>query len=372
MHRRNLLKDAGYLASLSITPWGMARAGGAAPYVGGRTGPLNLITDVAGITVGCAEDPAARTGSTVILANKLSTAAVDVRGGGPGTRETDALDAHNLVAAVNAIVLSGGSSWGLAAADGVAAYLGARGVGYGGMTRPGVPVSPIVPAAILYDLANGGDKNWGTEPPYRNLGIKALKAAGTQFRLGTSGAGYGAMAGGLKGGLGSASTITSDGVMVGAIVAVNSMGSTVIPGSQQFWAGPYEIGDEFGGMAPAAQRVGPEEWGYTKAASARENTTIACIATDLALTPDEMKRVVIMAQDGMSRAIRPVHTPFDGDVVFGISTGRIQPKEPRQLSVLKVGAVAADTLARAIARGVHEAVAPPGSNAKTWSSLKAK
>lgn len=371
MHRRHLLKGAGYLAGLSMTPWGLARAAGV-PYVGGQTGPFNLITDVPGILVGCAEDPAVRTGTTVILPDKLATAAVDVRGGGPGTRETDALDAHNLVAAVNAIVLSGGSSWGLAAADGVAAHLGAKGVGYSGMARPGVPVSPIVPAAILYDLANGGNKNWGTEPPYRNLGIKALAAAGSQFKLGTSGAGYGAMSGGLKGGLGSASTLTSDGVMVGAIVAVNSMGSTVIPGTQHFWAGAFEIGDEFGGLTPTPMRVGPEEWGYTKTPAARENTTIACIATDLALTPDEMKRVVIMAQDGMSRAIRPVHTPFDGDVVFGISTGRIEPKGPRQIAVLKVGTIAADTLARAIARGVHEAVAPPGSNVKTWSSLKPK
>lgn len=372
MNRRNLLKGAGYVAGLSLTSTGMMRVAQAAtaPVTGGRTGPLNLITDVAGISVGCAEDAKVRTGTTVILADKLSTAAVDVRGGGPGTRETDALDAYNLVGAANAIVLSGGSSWGLAAADGVAAHLGAKGIGYGGMAAKGVPVSPIVPAAILYDLANGGDKNWGTEPPYRELGAKALAAVGTQFRLGTSGAGYGAMAGGLKGGLGSASTLTSDGVMVGAIVAVNSMGSTVIPGTHQFWSGPYEIGDEFGGMAPAAQRVGPEEWGYVKGASARENTTIACIATDLALTADEMKRVVIMAQDGLSRAIRPIHTPFDGDVVFAMSTGRIQPKEPRQLAVLKVGAVAADTLARAIARGVYAASAPPGSDAKTWSSLK--
>lgn len=371
MNRRNLLKGAGYLASLSAVPAAVARAA-ATPAAIGRTGPLNLITDVAGILVGCAEDPVARTGTTVILADKLSTAAVDVRGGGPGTRETDALDAHNLVGAANAIVLSGGSSWGLAAADGVAAHLGARGIGYGGMAKAGVPVSPIVPAAILYDLANGGNKNWGTEPPYRALGAKALDAAGTQFRLGTSGAGYGALAGALKGGLGSASTLTSDGVMVGAIVAVNSMGSTIIPGTRQFWSGPYEIGNEFGGLLPLARHVGPEEWGYVKGAAPRENTTIACIATDLALTPDEMKRVVIMAQDGLSRAIRPIHTPFDGDVVFGICTGRIQPQEPRQLAVLKVGAVAADTLARAIARGVYEASAPPGSDAMTWSSLKGK
>lgn len=381
MNRRDLLKGSGMLGAAALAPGAVAQAAptktppaptSAATAMLGRTGPRNLITDVAGITVGCAQDADVRTGATVILADKLSTAAIDVRGGGPGTRESDALDGYNLVHAANAIVLSGGSSWGLATADGVAAHLGARGIGYGGMAHAGVPVSPIVPAAILYDLANGGNKNWGTEPPYRELGAQALAAVGETFALGTSGAGYGAMAGGLKGGLGSASCVASDGFTVGAIVAVNSMGSTVLPGTRQFWAAPFEIGNEFGGLTPLPMRVGPEEWGHTKGAAARENTTIACIATDLDLTADEMKRVAIMAQDGLARAIRPVHTPFDGDVVFAICTGRIQPREPRTIAVLKAGAIAADTLARAIARGVFAATPPPGSKVLTWSMLPAR
>ncbi|GHC85197.1 P1 family peptidase [Novosphingobium pokkalii] len=377
MNRRQVLASTGMAAPLAL---GGARAmahggpaSGRAPSGGpahpGRTGPRNLITDVPGITVGCAQDAAVRTGTTVILAEGLVTAAIDVRGGGPGTRESDALESHNLVHACNAVVLSGGSSWGLAAADGVAAQLGARGIGYGGLAADGVPVSPIVPAAILYDLGNGGNKRWGTLPPYRDLGMAALAAAGPDFALGTSGAGYGAMAGALKGGLGSASTRTRDGVMVGAIVAVNALGSSVVPGTRHFWAGAFEMGDEFGGLGPVAARVGAEEWGGTKLPAPRENTTIACIATDLDLTAAEMKRVAIMAQDGLARALRPVHTPFDGDVVFALSTARRAVTGSRDLAVLTVGAVAADTLARAIARGVHAASAPAGWAVPTWSAL---
>jgi L-aminopeptidase/D-esterase-like protein len=374
MNRRQVLATTGIAAGAALggqhgLATATATATAAAVPPPGRTGPRNLITDVAGITVGCAHDAAVRTGTTVILADRLSTAAIDVRGGGPGTRESDALESHNLVHACNAVVLSGGSSWGLAAADGVAAHLGARGIGYGGLASQGVPVSPIVPAAILYDLGNGGAKGWGTNPPYRDLGIAALAAVGADFALGTSGAGYGAMAGALKGGLGSASTLTRDGVTVGAIVAVNALGSAVVPGTRHFWAGTFELADEFGGLGPIAARVGPEQWGGTKLPAPRENTTIACIATDLDLTADEMKRVAIMAQDGLARALRPVHTPFDGDVVFALSTGRIAVKGPRDLAVLTVGAVAADTLARAIARGVHAASAPAGWAVPTWSAL---
>src|SRR5471032_3093159 len=161
-------------------------------------GPLNLITDVPGLLVGQAMDAVARTGVTVILADGRAVCAVDVRGGCPGTRETDILAADSLVEAVDAVVLSGGSVYGLAAADGVAAWLGARGRGFGLFERPGVPKSPIVPAAILYDLANGGDKAWGLEPPYRALGIAAVESVGHVFALGSVGAGAGATAGALK------------------------------------------------------------------------------------------------------------------------------------------------------------------------------
>jgi L-aminopeptidase/D-esterase-like protein len=335
-----------------------------------RPGARNLITDVPGLTVGQAEDARVRTGVSVILADRLAAAGCSVAGGGPGTRETDALAAENLVGAVNAVVLAGGSVYGLAAADGVTTWLGARGIGFGLAPRPGAPVSPIVPAAILYDLANGGDKAWGLEPPYRALGIAAAEAAGEAFALGTIGAGYGAMAGTLKGGTGSASVVTADGLTVGAIAAVNSFGSVVAPGGRSFWAGPYELDGEFGGLGAAGFRAGPDDWGAAKASpQARANTTIACVATDVSLTTAQARRVAIMAQDGLARAIRPVHGPTDGDVVFALSTGRQPMPDPVNLALTRIGALAADCLARAIARGVHAATAWPGSPATAWRDL---
>ena len=337
----------------------------------GRPGARNLITDVAGLAVGQAEDVKARTGVTVILPEGRATCSVDVRGGGPGTRETDALNSWNLVHSVDAVVLSGGSVYGLAAADGVAAWLGAHNRGYGLSQAAGVPKSPVIPAAILYDLANRGDKKWGLTPPYRDLGLRAVESAAANFKLGTAGAGYGAEAGALKGGTGSASYISQDGITVGAIVAVNCLGSVVAPGGKNFWAGPFEIGSEFGGLGPSAKRAVGEDWGETKAnPAARANTTIACIATDVDLDIDQMKRVTMMAQDGLARAIRPIHSPFDGDVVFGLSTAKRKMTGPMaEVTVLRLGAIAADVLARAVARGIYEAVLPPGAEGKTWHTL---
>jgi len=338
----------------------------------GGPGRLNLITDVAGLRVGQAEHAIARTGVTIILPDERATCAVDVRGGAPGTRETDALNAWNLVDSVDAVVLSGGSVYGLAAADGVATWLGAHGRGFLAVATHGVPRAPIVPAAVLFDLANQGDKNWGMDPPYRRLGIEAIERASGLFALGTAGAGFGAGAGALKGGIGSASLITADGMTVGAIVAVNSLGSPVVPGGKHFWAAPFECGDEFGGLGPAPHVVAGEDWGFAKInPGARANTTIACIATDVALDQGEIKRVAIMAQDGLARAIRPMHTPFDGDVVFALSTGRVQlpPSAERAFLITRIGAAAADVLARAVARGVFEAILPPGMDGQTWRSL---
>lgn len=331
-----------------------------------RPGPRNLITDVPGLLVGQAQDAAVRTGVTVILPEDRAVCACDVRGGGPGTRETDALAAENLVDAVDAVVLAGGSVYGLAAADGVTAWLGANGRGFGLTDVPGVPRSPVVPAAILFDLANGGDKGWALEPPYRRLGIAAAEAAAADFDLGTAGAGYGAMAGQLKGGIGSASIVTEDGLTVGAIVAVNSFGSVVAGDGHTFWAAPYEIGEEFGGVRGKLTSA-PDDWGLAKAApAARANTTIAAVAADAALTPAQAKRVAVMAQDGLARAIRPVHSPFDGDVVFALSTARRELAEPAPLAVARIGALAADCLARAVARAVYEATPWPGSDVRCW------
>ena len=337
-----------------------------------RAGVKNLITDVPGLTVGQATDARVRSGVTVILPQGRAVCAVDVRGGAPGTRETDALAPENLVDAVDAVVLAGGSVYGLAAADAVTAWLGTQGRGFGMVTRPGVPPSPVVPAAILYDLANGGDKSWGLEPPYRALGLAAARAAGAEFALGSHGAGSGAMAGGLKGGLGSASVVTDDGFTVGALVAVNAFGSVVVPGGKAFWAAPFELDGEFGGLGLGDAKVAPDDWGLAKAAAAAEgrvNTTIACVATDAILTPAQAKRVAIMAQDGLARAIRPVHAQSDGDVVFALATGLRPLGVSQSLSLTRLGALAADCLARAVARGVFEATVWPGEDVRCWRDL---
>lgn len=339
-----------------------------------RPGLRNAITDVPGLKIGQAEDGAARSGVTVILPDNRAVCAVDVRGGAPGTRETDALAPENLVDAVDAVVLSGGSVYGLAAADGVVAWLGARGRGYG--LVEGIPRSPVVPAAILFDVANGGDKAWGENPPYRALGRSAIESAGLDVRLGTAGAGYGAMAGSLKGGDGSTSVITHDGYTVGAHVAVNAWGSVVAPGGRTFWAAPYEIDGEFGGpqgggMGAAGLSGPPEAWGLAKRPAETRNTTIACVATDAVLTPAQARRLAVMAQDGLARAIRPIHAPFDGDVVFALSTGARPLAEPDNFTLARLGALAADVLARAVARAVFAATPWPGTEVPCWRDLPA-
>lgn len=323
----------------------------------------NLITDVPGIAIGNAEDAAVMTGVTVVLPDARSVCAVDSRGGGPGTRETDALDPSCLVDAVDAVVLSGGSVYGLDAASGVTAWLGAQGRGY--RIVDGIPPSPIVPAAILFDLANGGAKDWAEAPPYADLGKMACETACRECALGNAGAGFGAVAGALKGGLGSASAVTPGGFTVGALVAVNSFGSAVIPGTEAFWAAPYEQNAEFGGVPVGNAHVGvsaDDIWGETKRADGPDtlgkpgaNTTVGVVATDAALTPADARRLAVMAQDGLARAVRPVHTPFDGDTVFVLATAGKDLPEPKPLALAELGAVAADTMARAIARGVYEA-----------------
>jgi L-aminopeptidase/D-esterase-like protein len=335
-----------------------------------RPGPRNLITDVPGLKVGQAEDAAVRSGVSVILPDQPAVAACDVRGGGPGTRETDALAPENLVEAIHAIVLSGGSVYGLAAADGVTAQLGLRGIGYAFAPSATTPPAPVVPTAILYDLGNGGDKGWGLDPPYRRLGLAAVESASETFALGTAGAGYGAMAGRLKGGTGSASIVTPDGIVVGAIAAVNSFGAVTAPGGRAFWAAPFEIDGEFGGLGAGGLFAAPDDWGDAKAnPAARQNTTIACVATNIALTPAQARRVAIMAQDGLARAVRPAHAPFDGDVVFALSTAQAPLAEPRDRTIARIGALAADCLARAIARGVYEATPWSADGPPCWRDL---
>lgn len=326
-----------------------------------KPGPRNSLTDVAGIRVGCAEDAAVRTGVTVIAPDAAAVTAVCVLGGGPGTRETDALAPHGLTDIAHAIVLSGGSVYGLGAADGVTAALGAIGRGFRFPARAGqleIPPAPIVPAAILFDLGNGGDKAWGDAPPYARLGREAFAAlSDAAVPLGNRGAGMGAAAGALKGGQGAASIVARDGVTVAALACVNAFGSAVMPKSRAFWAWPYEIDGEFGGVRPdMAQTVDAEEWGLAKAeAAARANTTLCLVATDATLTRVEALRVAQMASAGLARAIRPVFAPSDGDVVFAMATGARPLGEMRALAIARIGALAADCLARAISRGVYEA-----------------
>jgi L-aminopeptidase/D-esterase-like protein len=319
-----------------------------------KPGARNLITDVAGLRIGQAEDARVRTGVTVLLADEPANAVCDVRGGAPGTRDTEGLNAINLVGSVDAIALSGGSAFGNDACGGVAAFLLDQGRGF--EIAPGAPRVPIVPGAILFDLANGGDKAWGEEPPYRALGRRAAQHASRDFALGNAGAGFGATAGVYKGGLGSASAVIDDGIAIGAIAAVNSVGSPLIPGSDVFWAFAFELNGEFGGrrLVPGAvfdHDLPPD----MKGARPRENTTIAIVATDAELSQVELQRMAVMAADGFARALRPVHTPFDGDIVFAVSTGRRGLSGIRPREIMRLGMVAADCLARAIARGVFEA-----------------
>lgn len=321
-----------------------------------RKGPRNRITDVDGLSVGNAEDFAVRTGVTAILFDAPSATVVDVRGGAPGTRESEALDPVSLVEGIDGLFLAGGSAFGLDAGGGVQAHLKAIGRGY--EIAPGLPRVPVVAGAILFDLGNGGVKDWGEVSPYRRLGELAAASAGKDFALGNAGAGLGAIAGAYKGGLGSASVIGEEGFTLGALVAVNPVGSPLIPGSDVFWAWPFEMDGEYGGkrpsaaIAPLTSALPPDIKAAVKPSA---NTTIAVVATDAALTRVELKRLAIMAADGFARALRPVHTPFDGDLVYAVSTGLRPLSGSRPLEVLKLGALAADTLARAIARGVYEA-----------------
>jgi D-aminopeptidase len=311
--------------------------------------PRNLLTDVPGIRVGHADDARAATGVTAIVFDQPFVTAVDVRGGGPGTRETDLLDPARTVEAVDAIALSGGSAFGLDASSGVQAYLREIGRGY----AVGTARVPLVPGAILFDLLNGGDKNWGRYPPYRELGYSAAARAGSDFALGSVGAGIGATTVNFKGGIGSASTVTEAGFALAALAAVNAAGSVVIDDGPWFWAAPYEQNGEFGGLGFPANVPARALVARTKGAL-RQSTTLVVVATDAALSRAQAKRIAVMAQDGLARAIHPVHTALDGDLVFVAATGQRRLHDPL-FDLTAIGTAAAQVVARAIARGVFEA-----------------
>lgn len=326
-----------------------------------KIGARNLITDVQGLYVGNADDATLKSGSTVLVGDKPFTAAVSVMGGAPGTRETDMLAPDKLVSEIDAIVLSGGSAYGLDAASGVMDGLRAKGRGF----QVADALIPLVSSAILFDLLNGGKKDW-KQNPYRNLGLQALDNASESFSLGSIGAGMGALTGTLKGGLGSASIVLDSGHTVGALVAANPFGA-VAHQSGHFWAAPWEVDSEFGGLGvapmgdPLAKPVSFKMQGFSE----KGNTTIAIVATDAVLDKAQATRMATVAQDGMARAILPSHTPVDGDLVFAAATGAV-PLTDAVVDPMMIGHAAAICLSRAIARSVYEATPAEGDVLSTW------
>lgn len=325
-----------------------------------RPGPRNLITDIDGLQVGNDSDARLKSGVSVLTADHPLTAAVHVMGGAPGTRETDLLAPDRLVQRVDALVLSGGSAFGLEAAGGVAQALRAQGRGF----PAGSHRVPIVPAAILFDLSNGGAQDW-EENPWRGMGAAALAASGADFSLGSTGAGTGATVRGLKGGLGSASAVLDNGHSVGALVAVNAMGAVTVGDGPHFWAAPWELAAEFGALGmparfPATATPLPDK-------GAGHATTIAIVATDAALDQAQLTRLAVAAHDGMARAVVPSHSLFDGDLVFAVSTGT-RPLADPSVEPFVLGHAAACCLARAIARGVHAAQPAPNDTLPCWQA----
>ena len=337
-----------------------------------KIGKNNLITDVKGVLVGNSENQKLKSGVTVFSCEKPFKASVTILGGAPGTKDTDLLETDKLVEYINALVLSGGSVYGLDAPSGVVDVLREEGKGY--KAREDLFV-PIVPGAIIFDLVNGGKKNW-KKNPYYNLGKKAYLNKGNKFKLGSFGAGTGATSSTLKGGLGSSSFVLNNGSSIGALVAVNPFGSVVMPGSNYFWAAPYEVNNEFGGKG--LKIVGDylqleKQFNFKRSLNVRslKNSTIAIVATDYDLTKSQLKRISVAAHDGFSRSIVPVHTPFDGDLIFSVSTGENKNKANDNEEAI-IGHLAGVCVSRAIARGVYEAKKFANDISPTWKDIENK
>jgi L-aminopeptidase/D-esterase-like protein len=323
----------------------------------------NLITDVPGLRIGHAGDMRLGSGVTAVIFDEPAVGSIDIRGGGPGTRETALLDPAQTISGIDAITLSGGSAFGLDAASGLQAWLREQGRGFAVRSAR----VPIVPAAILFDLLSGGDKDWSRYPPYRELGYDAAANAGLNCALGSVGAGLGATTVNLKGGIGSASAMI-DGIAIGALAAVNAAGSVTVGDGPWFWAAPFEQGGEFGGRGIPAP-TSPDALTPRTKGMARTSTTLVVVATDAVLSKAQAKRLAVMAQTGLARAIYPVHTPLDGDVLFTASTGRKALADPL-VALSQLGAIAANVVARAIARAIYEATTLPFPNA--WPSWQDK
>jgi L-aminopeptidase/D-esterase-like protein len=315
-------------------------------------GEKNSLTDVEGILVGHYSDREAACGVSVAICPEGATAGVDVRGSAPGTRETDLLAPPNLVEKVQAIVLTGGSVYGLCAADGVVRWLSARGWGF---PLENNYVAPIVPAAALFDLGRGKDY---IPPVMPDWGAKACaNASADEFPIGSAGAGTGALAGGIKGGLGTASEILDSGLTVAAMVAVNSLGSVIDPVTGRPWEIRLEVGKEFGAQANRSVLL-PEP----PPTEISRNTTIGIVATDAVMTKAQAQKIAQMAHDGMARSIRPSHTMFDGDTIFCLATNRKKMPDtpgffaaPHAAALNEIGRAAADCMSRAIIRAILEA-----------------
>ena len=300
---------------------------------------LNLLTDIAGLRVGNACDATVLSGVTAVVLDCENVASVTTRGGAPGSRDTELLRPEMTAQGVHAILLSGGSLFGLDAAGGTVNYLRGQGVGL-----PIGPVKvPLAAQAITFDLLNGGDKDWGAKPPYWQLGWDAARdASGGAFALGSVGGGYGTTTASLKGGLGSASTRTASGFRVAAIAVVNAVGSATIGDGPWFWAAPFELGDEFGGRG-MPEPFPDNALDLRLKGGAPPATTIGLVATDAVLTKAQAKRLAIMADDGLARAVRPAHAPMDGDTVFAVAT-LDKPLPDPILHLTEIGAAAADCL----------------------------
>ncbi len=310
---------------------------------------LNLITDVPGLLVGSAEDKNLASGVTTVVFEKPAVGAIATPGGAPALRDGALLAPEMTVGEVDAFVLSGGSAFGLDAGGGVMNYLASKGRG---MRFQGHSV-PIAPCASLFDLTHGGDKNWGRVSPYAELGRAAAEAVSEDFALGTAGAGYGAWTYDLKGGLGSASAVSSEGFVVGALAAVNAAGRITRGASPYFWAADYERNAEFGGLGSGA---GPEDHHFHLALTSDQpsHTTLVVVATDAHFDKARLTRLALMASGGFPLAMRPAFGPGDGDIVFAASTNRAK-KAPQLRDLIDIGALAAECVARAIARAVFEA-----------------
>lgn len=336
------------------------------------TGKRNLISDVNGISVGNVSDQKLKSGVTAIICDEPTIASVHVMGGAPGTRDTELLSPENVVDHVDGLILSGGSAFGLDSGAGAMAAMQNAGRGF----EIGDVRVPILPSAILFDLLNGGDKDWGQYPPYREMGFAAVEVADTEFEIGSVGAGTGALAANCKGGLGSASTILTfeDGqkITIGALAAVNPLGSPLVGDGNRFWAAPLELDDEFGGLGvahPFPKNAYDLRIKGRDAQKSGANTTIAVIATDAVLSTSQAKRLAVASHDGFARAIYPSHTPLDGDLIFALATGKSN-HAPNISEQIDLGAIAANTMSRAIARGVYAATKAENDMLPVWADLQ--